>query len=481
LARHLELLNRRLIAVTLGPIRRLLVTMPPRHGKSELISRFLPAWFLGAFPERRVLLASYESDFAAGWGRKARDVLEEYGPYIFGVHVRRSSFAAHRWEVVRVLTHEQRCAIATDHESAADRMASSSLGGMTTAGVGGPITGKGADLLIIDDPIKNAEQANSRTWREKTWEWYQSVAYTRLEPAGRIVLIQTRWHMDDLAGKLLAEAVRGGDAWEVINLPALAEANDPLERVPGEPLWPERFGRDRLREIRRTLGEYWWTAMYQQRPVPREGAIFKKGWFRYWYRDRDVLMLGMGKRLRLNAGDLRRDDDNGNSVPTGGDDLIGHTDAYSAFGIVDLAVSQKAAADYTVITAWLLGPGGELILLDCLRDRLEGHEIVPAIMSMGHRHRLDYVGIEKAGFQELIIQQARRCGLAVRPLVSRSDKVGRAHAAGVRFEAGLVYFPRDAIWLTELENELVTFPHGEHDDQVDCVTYACLEAARRSG
>ena len=176
IADHLGLLNRKLLDVAEGRINRLLITMPPRHGKSEFASKYFPAWFLGRYPEKRVILASYEADFASQWGRKVRDLLEHHGSRLFGVMVRHDSKAADRWELA-------------DHG-----------GGMQTAGVGGAITGKGADLLIIDDPVKNAEQANSDVYREKTWEWYTSTAYTRLEPGGAVILIQTRWHEDDQIG-----------------------------------------------------------------------------------------------------------------------------------------------------------------------------------------------------------------------------------------------------------------------------------------
>ena len=191
--------------------------MPPRHGKSELCSVYLPAWYLGTHPERRVILAGHEADFAASWGRRVRDVLEEHGRQLFGARVRADSAAANRWDLV------------------------GHAGGMVTAGVGGTITGRGADLLVIDDPHKSAEETGSVTYRERVWDWYRAVARTRLEPGAGVVVVQTRWHEDDLAGRLLADAESEGDRWQVLSLPAVAEDDDPLGRSVGDPLWPERF------------------------------------------------------------------------------------------------------------------------------------------------------------------------------------------------------------------------------------------------
>jgi predicted phage terminase large subunit-like protein len=259
---HLALLNRALVWVVSGTNRRLLVSMPPRHGKSEFCSKYFPAWFVGSQPERRVILASYEADFAAGWGRKVRDLLNEFGQQYFGVSVRDDSSAADRWDL-------------SDHE-----------GGMWTAGVGGPITGKGADLLIIDDPVKNAEEANSITYRDKAWNWYVSTAYTRLEPGAGIILIMTRWHADDLAGRIIGNAGRTGEQWRTLTLPALAEEDDPLGRPPGEALWPERYSAADLIRIRDTQDDPaagqvmgWFDSLYQQRPTPRGGGFFEPGCF----------------------------------------------------------------------------------------------------------------------------------------------------------------------------------------------------------
>lgn len=251
-APHLLMLSDKLTRVAAGELKRLMVFMPPRSGKSQLISQYFPAWYLGHHPDNRIILSSYEADFAATWGWKARNVFEEYAPGIFGLDVRGDSSARNRWDIV-------------DH-----------VGGMNTAGVGGAITGKGADLFIIDDPVKNAEDANSALKRDKAWDWYQSTAYTRLEPDAVMILIMTRWHPEDLGGLLLKEMDAGGEQWDVLKFPAIAEENDLLGRKIGTPLWKERYPIEALTNIQNTVSAYWWAAMYQQSPYARTGRTFKR-------------------------------------------------------------------------------------------------------------------------------------------------------------------------------------------------------------
>lgn len=197
--------------------RILIIEAPPRHGKSEFISRYLPAWYVARYPERRVILASYAAEFARSWGRKARALVEEFGPEWFGVEVSKEQHAAVDWELA-------------DHG-----------GGMVTAGVGGPLTGRGAHLMIIDDPVKNDEEALSERTREHHWDWWQATASTRLEPGGVAIVMATRWHKDDLTGRLLRAASDGeGEPVTRVCLPAIATDGDYLGRQPGEPLWPER-------------------------------------------------------------------------------------------------------------------------------------------------------------------------------------------------------------------------------------------------
>lgn len=257
-APHLGLLNKKALSLASRRSKRVLLTMPPRHGKSSFIN-YLARWWLGNFPDQRVILLSYGAELANHWSNKTRLFLEEWGPPLFNIKVYGSSTG---WGI------EGR------------------EGGMRAAGVGGPITGFGADLLIADDLIKNAEEAASPTVREHTWDWWLSTAYSRLEPNGVAVMIATRWHRDDPIGRILEQQRLDPEMekWELFNLPAVAEEDEPawpegMGRKVGEPLWPYRFDTDRLKEIRKVHGEYWWSALYQQRPTPMGGGMFKEHYF----------------------------------------------------------------------------------------------------------------------------------------------------------------------------------------------------------
>jgi predicted phage terminase large subunit-like protein len=407
-----------------------MITMPPRHGKSLFASCFFPAWYLATFPDRRVILASYEASFASSWGRKARDLMERVGKRLFDLQIRSDSKAADHWDLL-------------DH-----------AGGMQTCGIGGALTGKGADLLIIDDPVKNAEEANSITMREKTWTWYTSTAYTRLEPGGALIIIQTRWHEDDLSGRILQQAKESGEKWDILNLPAIAEDGDILGRTVGEALWPERFDVLALETKKRVLGSYQFAALFQQRPAPAEGGLFKKSWFRYWTGDKEFFRLENSVVRRVHC---RR------------------------FGTADLAESTKKEADYTVICAWAVTRECDLILLDIHREHLSGPALVPSLKRMYDLHDLDYMGIEKNLGHSLLTHEVRMKGLTVRSLIADVDKVTRSIPAQIRMEAGQIYMPAGHAELEAIERELLTFPHGTHDDIVDNFGYAASEVGRFGG
>lgn len=435
---HLKLLDQKLIqfteAVRQQKSPRLMILMPPRHGKSERTSKYYPAWTIGRNPDWRILLISYAGAFARTWGRKARAVLRENGTH-FGVEISNESSAADSWEV------------------------KGRLGGMATAGIGGEATGKGCQVLIIDDPVKNAEEANSTVIREKNWETFVSTHYTRLEPGGGLVVIQTPWHEEDLQGKIQKHAKITGEQWDTVHLPALSEGADvdPLHRDAGCPLWPERYDRAALEQIRAVQGSYWFSALYQCRPQPAAGGCFKRSWFRYWqWSDQPGLIRLIGKTA----------------------DRFVALKNCRVFLTVDLAFSLKREADYTVIAAWAVSPQQGLILLDLHRERLEGPEILRSIERIYRLHHVQYVGIEDVAAQALVIQAARQAGLTVRALKADRDKLSRAIPATVRMEAGQIFLPDGAPWLGEYEHELLSFPRGTHDDMVDVTSYAAVEVQR---
>lgn len=250
-ARHLDLVEQACLD-TITTSGRLILSVSVRHGKSEFASKWLPAWYLGAHPDRRVILAGHEADFAASWGRAARDILTEHG-HRFGVSVSQASSAASRWD------------LAAPHR-----------GGMLTVGVGGSPIGKGADLMIVDDPIKSYADAMSPLIRRRIKEWWTGTMVSRLEPGAAVILIMARWHEDDLAGFLLREEP---DEWRELRLPAVADdPDDPLGRQVGDALWPERFDADELARRRASttlsLGEAVWLAQYQQSPTTPGGGMF---------------------------------------------------------------------------------------------------------------------------------------------------------------------------------------------------------------
>ena len=413
LARHLSVIDEKLMAVAGGDIKRLMLCVPPRHGKSELVSHYFPAWYVGLFPDRRVILTSYEADFAASWGRKARDALIEFGS-VFGVRVNRDSAAANRWDIY------------------------GRAGGMDTAGVGGPITGKGANVLIIDDPVKNAEEANSVVMRDKLWDWYRTTAYTRLEPGGAVILIMTRWHPDDLAGKLLKQMESGGERWEVVSLPAIAEDGDPLERKPGQALWPERFNEEELAGTKKAVSPYWWSAEYQQRPIPREGTLFQRDWFGEPITDypTDVTLVRYWDPAATKEGDY-----------TAGA-LVGEKD-----GIYYVVNMQRVRTR----------PAGveQLIRQTAERDRERGDVAIFMEQEPGSS------GVS------MIDNYARKVlnGFSFTGDKASGSKVMRAHPASSAAELGNIKLVQGA-WIPAFLDEAEVFPHGEHDDQIDALSGA---------
>lgn len=451
---HHDLMFRALDRVLRGEVTRLMIFMPPRHGKSEAVSRRFPAYALGRDPKLKIIATAYSSDLAQMANRAVQRIMDapEY----------RATFPNTRLNGDNVRT------VAGNWLRNSDIFETVGFGGYyRSAGVGGGITGIGADIGIIDDPFKNREEADSATIRERVWDWYTSTFYTRLHKGARVVLTMTRWHEDDLAGRLqrLAEQDPKADRWEVIRLPALAEPNASHpedERAEGDALWPSEFAAADLQRMRAVAGSRDWNALYQQRPAPDEGAIFKREWFRYWSQSGESVRLDLasGETETVAIGDLRR------------------------FVTVDLAVSTKQMADYTVACAWGITPRtNRLVLLDRVRGRVEAPDQPRMIRALYERWQPSFIGVEAVAYQLSLVQLLARSGLPVRALRPDKDKVARAQTAAARLETGFVFWPTAAPWLAEWESELLTFPNAAHDDQVDTLSYAVahLPSAASSG
>ena len=399
LAPHLKLISDKIAEIREHPIK-LIVTLPPRHGKSELVSHWTPIWFLNEWPDKKVILASYEASFAASWGRKARNGIQDNESKL-DIRMSPDSTARAFWEL-------------------------KTGGGMWTAGVGGPITGKGAHLLIIDDPIKNYAEAYSPVYRESIDQWYQTTAFTRLEPNASIIIIMTRWHNDDLVGRLID---RGG--FEVINLPALAEQDDLLEREEGEPLWPDRYDKESLLAIAEAIGGQSgrnWLSLYQQRPVREGGNIFKD----YWW-------------------------DSYKEIP--GLEMIGQ--------YWDTAFKRGAKSDYSVCVTLGRHQKG-ICVLDIFRDKLEFPELLRQAKAQFNLWNPNILKVEDAASGTSLIQALTRdTSLPIIAISVTASKEIRANQITGIVEAGRVALPEEAEWLAIFLDEMTTFPAGVHDDIVD--------------
>ena len=423
-APHLRLICDTLESVERGEIDRVIFTMPPRHGKSMSVTESLPSWFLGRHPDSRVIEVSYGDSLAKRFGRANRRKLEEYGQELFGV------------------------GIAADNASVTNWGIQGHAGGMLSTGVGGGITGEGADLILIDDPVKNRQDAESSIKREHIWDEWQLSILTRLHPGGSVIIIMTRWHEDDLVGRIVRDEP---DDWTVINLPCEAEEDDPLGREVGAPLWPERYGEDWVKKKKRAVGGRVWDSLYQGHPHPSEGGLFKSQYFRHFRASSDGLAYALPKDDGLKtvlAKDLR------------------------IFQACDVAGSLKTSADYFALGTFGLTPDGDLLVLDMLRTRVEGPDQPALLMQKFYEWRPVMVGLESKNMGLTTYQQMCRAGLPIVELKPAGDKYTRALPAAARYGSGNVYHREGASWLDTLETELLAFPNGAHDDQVDVISYA---------
>lgn len=406
---HTDLLCRELDAVDRGENDRLIVMMPPRHSKTYHTSERFPAYTLGRNPREQVILASYGAELAEQNSRKARDLMR-HPSWPFDTQVKADSKAVNRWH--------------TD------------AGGVLLAtGVGGAATGFGAHKLIIDDFLKNRQDADSETIRETQWQWYTDVARTRLMPGGAIVITATHWHEDDLIGRLLNN--NGAARWRVVRLSAIAEPTpdepDPLDRPRGVALWPAWYNEDTLHEIKEDIGTRAWSALYQQRPTPDEGGMFK----RHWMQRRGMCARPIMRVLS-----------------------------------VDGAFKTGVGNDPSAIALWETD-GVDYYVRDLRVGRWEYPDLRDQVLQAATLARPDAVLIEDTASGQSIIQELRRAtALAIVPVKVTASKEARATAITPIFEAGKVALNADLPGLGDWIEQHAVFPNGQHDDCVDTTSMA---------
>ena len=403
--------------VAAGDLKRLIINMPPRHTKSEFASYLLPSWFLGKFPEKKIIQTAHTAELAVGFGRKVRNLVqsEHYGK-VFDTKLSSDSKAAGRWN-----TH---------------------LGGDYFAiGVGGAVTGKGADLLIIDDPHseQEAKQGNPAVF-DGVYEWYTSGPRQRLQPGGAIVIVMTRWSKRDLTGQIIKNSEKEGvNDWEVIDFPAILPS--------GTPLWPAFWKKEELEALKAELPVAKWEAQYQQNPTSEEGAIVKRDQWRIWEKDEappcDFIIQSW-----------------------------------------DTAFETNNRADYSACTTWGVfehaDPKGNIktniILLDAFKRRMEFPELKKKAFEMWKEWEPDTLIVEKRAAGAPLIYEMRKIGIPVSEYTPHkgNDKIARVNAISDLFASGIVWCP-DTRWADEVMEEMASFPNGDHDDLVDSSSQALMQ------
>lgn len=419
--RHHAAIARALQAVDVGKDLRVIITMPPRHGKTELASHRFTPWFVGRDPYREVILATYNQTFAEDHGRKIREVMlsPEYGQVFPDAMLKRDS-------------------------QAVDRLQTTENGILFFSGVGGAITGRGADLFTIDDPFKNREEAESAAIRDQVWNWFTSTAYTRLLPGGRVVIILTRWHEDDIVGRIFnPDYVDPKEAakWKILSLKALADDGDPLGRAKGEALWPARYDAETLASIRGVIGTRDWSALYQQNPTPDDGAYFLRTMFKPYHPDE------LPKALNI-------------------------------YGMSDHAVGTKQTNDASVIGCIGVDEHGDIwILPDVAWGRFDGEQQVDAMLEQFQRRKPIFWWAEKGHISQSLgpflreRQREEQVFQAIVEMTPIKDKLSRARSIMARASMRPIRAPAFAAWWSDALDQLLKFPNAKHDDFVDWLAW----------
>jgi len=422
--RHHRILADQLMALENGVKDRVCVNIPPRHGKSQLVSIFYPAWFLGRNPNKKVMMVSHTTDLAVDFGRKVRNLIasEAYNEIFPEVALAVDSKSAGRWNT--------------------------NFGGEYFAcGIGSALAGRGADLLLVDDPHSEQDVINGNfSVFEKAYEWFTFGARTRLMPGGRVAIVQTRWHMDDLTGRVTKDMVKNelADQYEIVEFPALLDAEDDDGKPITKPLWPEFFDLTALERTKASMPAFQWNSQYQQKPTAEEASIVKREWWGRWPHDQ----------------------------PPHVEYLIMSLDA---------AAEKHNRADYTALTTWGVffnedENAHHLILLDSIKKRLEFPELKQLSMDEYTKWEPDAFIVEKKSAGTAIYQEMRRMGLPVQeytPHRGTGDKLARLNSVADIIASGMAWVPSTR-WADELVEEIAGFPFMSNDDLVDSTVMALL-------
>ena len=407
---HHELIIKHLEAVAAGDTRRLMILVPPRYGKSELSSIRFPAWYLGNNPDKKIILASYNDRFALHFGKHARNLCQSdmHGTVFPGAHVRKDSSSGSLWELKEG-------------------------GKFVAVGRGGSVTGHGANVLILDDLIKKIQEAYSENVRDTVWDWYKTTLYTRIEDEASIVVVNTRWHTDDLVGRLLDQE---GEKWTVLKLPAIADADykygDYFYKE-GETLWPGKYSIENVLETKEVLGSHF-SSIYQQQPEERQGNIIKRGYWKKFYAEPAKIVWTI------------------QSWDTGF--KTGEENSYSA-----CTTWYETEAGYYLAHAWW--------------DRVSFPDLKKAAVGLYEKFRPDEVLVEdKASGQSLIQELSLSTKIPIKPVKPTGDKAARAHAVTPLFEAGKVFIADGEEWAKEVIDCAASFPRTKNTDVVDSATQA---------
>ncbi|MEB7460146.1 phage terminase large subunit [Staphylococcus borealis] len=413
---HTELIASELQRIVDGEQRHIIIEMPPRHGKSLTVTETFPSYFVGKHPNKKVIVAAYGDGLARHFGRLNRNKFIEYAPKVFNVE------------------------IANDNGSVADWSVLNNTGGMVSTGIGGSITGKGADLLIIDDPIKNAQDAQSKTMRERVWQEWESTLSTRLHKGASVIVIMTRWHEDDFVGRLLENSPF---KWERLRLPAIAEDEDDiLGRNLGEPLSRELGFDEHWAESKKIeVGSRTWASLYQQRPAPEQGSIFKREWLQFV-----------------------------DYVPTRYDDMLISW---------DMTFKDSNASDYVVGQVWLKDKAN-YYCIEQVRGQMDFTQSMQAVINLKNKYpRCRRILIEDKANGPAIINTLKNRISGIIPITPKESKEARAFSVTPLFEAGNVFFYRNIRELLDMVEEIVGFPAASHDKNLSWINSVnCREPLR---